>query len=92
MITRTVPADLYYGDGVYLTDLNSKELTAGQLSQRLYRVPWNTRKVQYFIKIDVKGLNVIGNSPYNFRIPTNSPVPINGRIVDSGLTIFKINF
>lgn len=81
-----------YGDGVYLTDLNSKELTAGQLSQRLYRVPWNTHKVQYFIKIDVKGLNVIGNSPYNFRIPTNSPVPINGRIVDSGLTIFKINF
>ena len=39
-----------FGDGQYLTDLNSLDYTAGQLSRRLYRVPWNTNRLTHYIK------------------------------------------
>ena len=51
-----------YGDGQYFTDLNSIDYTVGQLSRRLYRVPWNKSHLTHFIKIDVSGLNIINSS------------------------------
>ena len=75
-----------------MTDLNSSELTRGQLSYKLYNVPYNYRKVQYFLKIDIRGLNVIENIPHNFIIPGNNSLPLQGRIIDSGISIFKIKF
>ena len=76
----------------YLTNLEAKDYTAGQLSRRLYGVPWNTSKVEYYIKIDVNGLNVIQNNSYNFLIPGNNSLNLHGRIVDSGISIFRIKF
>ena len=80
-----------YGDGVYLTDLNSSNFTRGQLSHKLYKVPYNYRKLQYFLKIDINGLNVIENAPHNFVIPGKNSLPLQGRIIDSGISVFKIN-
>ncbi|EJX04896.1 secreted protein, partial [gut metagenome] len=37
-----------YGDGQYFTDLNSIDYTVGQLSRRLYRVPWNKSHLTHF--------------------------------------------
>lgn len=81
-----------YGDGQYLTDLNPSDYTAWQISRRLYGVPWNTQKLQYFIRIDVSGLNVVYNAPHNYLILGNTPLNIQNRIVESGVTIFKIKF
>ena len=81
-----------FGEGQYLTDIEPNSLTAGQVSRRLYGVPWNTSKIAYHIKVDVKGLNVIQNNPHNFLVPGNNPLPLHGRILDSGVSIFKINF
>jgi len=81
-----------YGEGQYLTNLESKNLTPGQLSRRLYGVPWNTSKLKHYIKIDVSGLNVVQNNPYNYFIPGEKPLNLHGRIVDSGITVFKSKF
>ncbi len=79
-----------YGDGQYLTDLLPSNYTAGQVSRRLYGIPWNTQKIQYYLKIDVTGLNVIQNAPHNFLILNNTPLNINNRIIESGISCFKI--
>ena len=81
-----------YGEGQYLTNLDAKDYTAGQISRRLYGVPWNTPKVEYFIKINVNGLNVIQNNSYNFLIPGKNPLNLHGRIIDGGISLFKIKF
>jgi hypothetical protein len=81
-----------YGEGQYLTNLEAKDYTAGQISRRLYGVPWNTAKVEYFIKIDVSGLNVIQNNSYNFLISGKNPLNLQGRIIESGLSVFKVKF
>jgi len=56
----------------------------------MYGVPWNTSKVEYYFKIDVTGLDVIQNSSYNFLIPGRNSLTLHGRIVDSGISVFKI--
>ena len=59
---------------------------------RLYGVSWNTSKVEYYIKIDVSGLNVIQNNSYNFLISGKNPLNLQGRIIESGLSVFKVKF
>jgi len=49
-------------------------------------------KLQYFIKIDVTGLNIVQNIPHNFLLPGNNSLNLQNRIIDSGITIFKIKF
>lgn len=81
-----------YGNGQYFTDLDPSQYTAGQISRRLYGVPWNTSKLEYFIKIDVRGLNIIQNSPHNFLLPGNNILNLQNKVIESGVTVFKINF
>ena len=73
-------------------DLDPSQYTAGQISRRLYGVPWNTSKLEYFIKIDVRGLNIIQNSPHNFLLPGNNILNLQNKVIESGVTVFKINF
>lgn len=81
-----------YGDGQYFTNLEPSDYTSGQISRKLYGMPFNISKVKYFIRIDVKGLNVIQNNPCNFLIPGNKSLSLHGRIIDSGVSVFKIKF
>ena len=78
-----------YESGQYLTDLVSEGLTSGQVSRRLFGVPWNGSKVTHFIDINADGLNIIKNAPHNYRVPGTNPLPISGRIVNHGVSIFK---
>lgn len=78
-----------YGSGQYLTDLLSHDLTKGQVSRRLFGVPWNTKSVSHFIDIDVSGMNIIKNAPNNYLIPNTASLPLNGIIVNHGPSIFK---
>lgn len=81
-----------YGEGQYFTNLEAGDYTAGQISRRLYGVPWNTSKVEYFLKIDVSGLNVIQNNSFNFLVSGKNPLNLHGRIIDGGVSVFKIKF
>lgn len=92
LLPSTGPIHARFGDGQYLTDINSLNFTAGQVSRRLYGVPWNTNSLTHYIKIDVTGLNVIRNIPHNYLIPNNQPLNISNRILGGGITIFKIKF
>ena len=71
-----------FGDGIYFTDLESSQYTRGQLSYKLYSVPYNYRKLTYYMKINVNGLNIIQNSQHNFSIPGKNVLPLQGRILD----------
>lgn len=86
------PKHARFGEGQYLTNLRPEDYTAGQVSARLFRVPWNISKLTYHIKINVSGLNVIQNTPHNFLIPGNTPLNIENRIVGGGISIFKVKF
>lgn len=78
-----------HGAGQYFTDLTDVNLTAGQISRRLFGVPWNTRKLTHFIDVDVSGLNVIKNAQHNYIITGTNSLPLNNRIVNHGTSIFK---
>ncbi|WP_080780248.1 DUF6443 domain-containing protein [Chryseobacterium phocaeense] len=78
-----------HGAGQYFTDLASNELTKGQVSRRLFGVPWNTKSITHFIEIDVRGLNVVKNAPNNFLIPNTNSLPLTGIIVNHGTSTFK---
>jgi hypothetical protein len=38
------------------------------------------------------GLNVIQNNSYNFLISGKNPLNLHGRILESGISVFKIKF
>jgi hypothetical protein len=67
----------------------SQEFTKRQASRRLFGVPWNSKKMSHFIELDVSGLNVTKNGPYNFLVPGNSSLSIQGIIINHGPAIFK---
>jgi HYD1 signature containing ADP-ribosyltransferase len=78
-----------YGAGQYLTDIAPGQFTMGQTSRRLFGVPWNRNRLTYFIELDVTGLNTIKNAPFNYVIPGTGNLPLGGRIVNGGASIFK---
>ncbi len=86
------PKHARFGQGQYFTDLNPSEYTAGQVSRRLFGVPWCTSKVQYHIRIDLSGLNVINNVPGNYLVPNTTPLNIQNRIIDGGISVFRLKF
>jgi hypothetical protein len=45
--------------------------------------------MSHFIELDVSGLNVTKNGPYNFLVPGNSSLSIQGIIINHGPAIFK---
>lgn len=86
------PKHTRFGEGQYLTNLRPEDYTMGQISTRLYGIPWCGNKLTYHIRINVSGLNVIQNTPNNFLIPGNMPLNIENRIVGGGVSIFKVKF
>jgi len=77
-----------YGVGQYLTDIKPGSLTMGQTSRRLFGVPWNKTYLTHYLEIDVTGLNVVKNAPYNYLIPNSGSLNLGGRVVGGGLTGF----
>ena len=77
-----------HGAGQYFTDLTS-EYTAGQVSRRLFGVPWITSKFTHYIDVDLTGLNIIKNMLDNYLVLGTSCLSLNGRIVNHGSSIFK---
>ncbi|WP_264536546.1 HYD1 signature containing ADP-ribosyltransferase family protein [Flavobacterium sp. N1736] len=78
-----------HGSGQYFTDLVAGDLTSGQVSRRLFGVPWNSKKLTNFIDVDLGGLKVIENTPNNFLVPNTGTLSLQGRIVNHGVSVFK---
>jgi RHS repeat-associated protein len=75
---------LEFGNGVYLTDLPPGIFTKQELAEMFFGSTGESPKVGYFVGINVQDMQVEyqGNSIY--RIPTNAPVSVAGRITGFG--------
>jgi len=62
-------------------------MSLGQLSRRLFGVPWNTRRLGSFLEIDVGGLGPRQGAPNIRLIVGEGGVSIGDRIVRSGATL-----
>ncbi|MFG2634883.1 putative T7SS-secreted protein [Streptomyces sp. NPDC048362] len=51
--------DARFGDGQYLSDIQSGTKRPGQLSYAFLRVPWQGARFSHFLEIDVRGLEVM---------------------------------
>lgn len=78
-----------YGSGQYFTDIAPGQFRRGQVSKKLFGVPWVKHKLKYFIEIDISGLEVIENGPSNYRVPGTDNLYIKPRIVSHGQSVFK---
>ena len=81
-----------YGDGQYFTDIRPSDYTIHQASRRLYGMPFNTTKMQYYLKLDVRGIDLINTAPHIYLHPSSTPLNIQYRITEGGISIFKIKF
>ena len=77
------PKDARYGNGQYLSDIAPYDTTPMSLSSKFINVP-NKYKYTNYIKIDVKGLEVIEGRNGVFLIPNESILNIRGRIIEYG--------
>ncbi len=77
-----------FGPGQYFTDIAPHTTTAKNLTGKLFRFPVIKNKMTHFIEVDVSGLNVIKNAPYNYVIPGTSNLNLSGRIVNGGVANF----
>ena len=84
--------DYSYGDGQYFTDIRPSDYTIHQASRRLYGMPFNTTKMQYYLKLDVRGIDLINTAPHIYLHPSSTPLNIQYRITEGGISIFKIKF
>jgi hypothetical protein len=89
-----------HGSGQYFTDIApdaiggetlattpAGKMSLGQLSSRLFRVPWNTRKLTNFVGVDVTGLGAREVAPNIWLVDGESALDVTGRIVGSGPTL-----
>mgnify|MGYP000650346568 CR=1 FL=1 len=89
-----------HGVGQYFTDIAPEaiggriasatppgKISLGQLSVRLFGVPWNTRKLASFLEIDVTGLGARLVAPNIWLRTGESSLEIVGRVCRSGSTL-----
>jgi hypothetical protein len=63
------------------------KISLAQLSQKLYRIPWNVHNVSHFLEIDVSGLGAELVAPNIYLVPGDAALSISGRIIRSGKTL-----
>jgi len=78
------PNDARYGDGQYLSDILPGAKTCGQLSRCFFGNPFQGKKVENYVEIDVKGLNVQKGRDGVYVVPGDKPLDLTGRITGSG--------
>ena len=78
------PKDARYGNWQYLSDILPSTKTNNGLSKKFLNVPFQGKKFENYIAIDVTGLNVIKGRDGVYVILNEVPLDISGRIVDYG--------
>src|SRR5437899_1863960 len=75
------PADVRFGNGQYLSDLEPGTKTPAQLSRALLGQPFQGQRFTHFLEIDVTGLVVVQGRGSVLVIPNDAPLDLTGRIV-----------
>ena len=83
-LTANNQNDARYGDGQYLSDIPPGIKTCGQLSRCFFGNPFQGKKVENYIEIDVKRLNVQKGRDGVYVVPGDKPLDLTGRITGSG--------
>jgi HYD1 signature containing ADP-ribosyltransferase len=78
------PADVRFGNGQYLSNLEPGAKTPAQLSRALLGQPFQGRRFTHYLEIDITGLMVVHGRGNIFVIPNDTALDLVGRIVRSG--------
>ncbi|MBD2794188.1 hypothetical protein ID857_18350 [Xenorhabdus sp. CUL] len=78
------PKDARYGDGQYFSDILPKSKRNGQLSHAFLGMPYQGRKFENYIAIDVRGLDIVNGRKGVFVNLSDKPLDISGRIIGFG--------
>lgn len=80
------PKDARFGDGQYMSDIQTRTKTPGQLSHAFVRVPWAGHKFSHFFEIDVRGMEIMRSveRPDVYVYLNNGPLDLTGRIISHG--------
>jgi hypothetical protein len=78
------PKDARYGDGQYFSDILPGTKSSASLSATFIRIPFQGPKFEYYIGVNVKGLNVVKGRENVFVALNDSPLDISKRLVSSG--------
>lgn len=89
-----------YGSGQYFTDIAPEaiggltkatvpagKISLGQLSSKLFRVPWNTNKLASFVEVEVSGLGATQVAPHIWLIEGENALSVFERVIRSGATL-----
>jgi hypothetical protein len=78
------PRDVRYGDGQYFSDIAPGTKTPAQLSKAFINNPYQGKKFNHFVAINVEGLEVTQGRPGVYVIRNTTPLDVSTRIVGSG--------
>jgi len=78
------PNDARYGNGQYLSDIAPGTKTCAQLSRCFFNNPFQGKKVENYVEIDVRGLNAQKGRDGVYLIPGETPLDLTNRITGSG--------
>ncbi len=78
------PKDARYGDGQYLSDIAPGSKSCAQLSRCFFGNPFQGKKAENYVEIDVSGLNVKKGRDGVYVVPGSKPLDISNRITGSG--------
>ncbi|WP_420983669.1 HYD1 signature containing ADP-ribosyltransferase family protein [Chitinophaga sp. 30R24] len=69
------------------TQVQEGQMSLGQLSSKLYGMPFKTGSLTHYIEIDVKGLQISNPKNNIFLNSSNTSLNLGGRIKNHGLTM-----
>jgi hypothetical protein len=79
------PNDVRYGEGQYFSDIVPGTKTPAQLSKAFINNPYQGKKYNHFVAINVEGLDVTVGRPGVYVVLNTIPLDVSTRIVGSGL-------
>ena len=81
------PKDARFGDGQYLSDILPGTKSPAQLSRKFIGNPYQGRKYDFYVEIDVTGLNVKYGRENVYVINSQTPLDVSNRIVSYGKVV-----
>jgi RHS repeat-associated protein len=94
------PVHARHGGGQYFTDIApgqvggrtlattpAGQMSLGQLSTRLFGMPYNARRLSDYVEVDAGGLGAREVAPNIFLVEGTTSLNVSGRVVSSGRTL-----
>lgn len=77
-----------YGIGVYFTELVPGSMSKAQLARRIYGSPFTSFQIplEAWVFVDLTNVPLEFNRPHVYRVFTETPLPVAGKIMANGIT------